>query len=86
MKKKPKPIRRVRRSRGCPVEGCVARIPKNDLMCRRHWARVPRELRERQIGLVRDFMLAFDQEARDFIMANLAMNQVLCKNAAQHSG
>jgi hypothetical protein len=64
----------------------VARIPKDRLMCVRHWAQVPKKLRDRQVGLMRDFAQAFDQEARDFILANLAMNQVLCAKAAQHGG
>ncbi len=82
MKIVPKPRRRTRRPRRCPIDGCPARIKKDQFMCKRHWARVPEELRERQVGLVYDLNLAFDDGAADFIIANLAINQRRCTQAA----
>jgi hypothetical protein len=52
-------------------------------MCVHHWGKVPKKLRDRQVGLCQDLAQAFDQEARDFILANLAMNQVICAKAVQ---
>jgi hypothetical protein len=31
----------------CQVEGCAVMLPRHLLMCRRHWYRVPAELRGR---------------------------------------
>lgn len=28
----------------CPIDGCTKRIPHAVLMCRHHWAKVPRQL------------------------------------------
>jgi hypothetical protein len=34
------------RDRECAAEGCLARCPRHFLMCRDHWYRVPRAIRQ----------------------------------------
>lgn len=31
----------------CPIDGCTAGRRSNQLMCKRHWYRVPKEIRDR---------------------------------------
>lgn len=41
----------------CPIKSCGCRIPRHLLMCRKHWIRVPPDLKEAVMRTYRDGMI-----------------------------
>lgn len=62
----------------CPVAGCNERIDPTRLMCRRHWYRVPRPLRDRVWATWRSGQGIVSNEHQEVVLAAIAT----CQNAA----
>ena len=65
----------------CPATGCTEQLPTSILMCKAHWARVPRPLQQQVIGAWRQYLgrhidwdtyMAVRQSAIDAVNAQLA--------------
>jgi hypothetical protein len=59
----------------CPVRGCGDQIDPSRLMCRRHWYRVPRQLRDQVWATWRSGQGALSREHQDAVRTAIAASQ-----------
>jgi hypothetical protein len=59
----------------CPVPGCGDQIDPSRLMCRRHWYRVPRQLRDQVWATWRSGQGALSREHQDAVRTAIAACQ-----------
>jgi len=59
----------------CPVLGCGEQIDPSRLMCRRHWYRVPKQLRDQVWATWRSGQGALSREHHDAVRLAMAAGQ-----------